>query len=209
MFAGETNGPIAALGKDRIMMYSGREFDTLLVADVSTGRVSGRFPGFKDRRAIAGSADGRTIYYVEASGVWSMPASGGPAKRIRDGDAVSADPTGRYLIIETDAIDRTHLFHVPLDGSPEYEIPIKSTIPIAPHSIHSAAIGPDGRIGVTGVSPALWHWLGGLLDPTTGTVEWLPTGRDHDINVMWSPDGKVVALGEDLRSGLWRLKPTR
>ncbi len=206
-FDGETNGPMAALGNDRVMMYSGREFDTLLIADVSTGRVSGRFPGFKDRRAIAGSPDGRTIYYVEASGVWSMPAAGGTPKRIRDGDGVSADPTGRYLIIETDAIDRTHLFHVPLDGSPEFEIPIKSTIPIAPHSIHSSAIGPDGRIGVTGVSPALWHWLGGVLDPTTGVVEWLPTGRDHDVNVMWSPDGKIVALGEDLRSGLWRLKP--
>ena len=208
-FDGETQGPLAALGKDRVMMYSGRDFDTLLVADVSTGRVSGRLPGFKDRTAIAGSPDGGTIYYVEASGVWSMPAAGGPAKRIRDGDAVAADPTGRYLVIETDAIDRTHLFHVPLDGSPEYEIPIKSTIPIAPNSIHSAAIGPDGRIGVAGVSPALWHWLGGLLDPTTGVVEWLPTGRDHDINIMWSPEGKIVALGEDLRSGLWRLKPAR
>jgi tRNA A-37 threonylcarbamoyl transferase component Bud32 len=206
---GETRGPIAALGADRVMVYSGRQFDTLLIADLATGRVSGRLPGFKDRIGLAGSPDGRTVYYVEASAVWSMPAAGGAAKRIRDGDAVAVDPAGRYLVIETDAIDRTHLFHIPLDGSPETEIPIKSALPLSPHSIHASAIGPDGRIGVTGVSPAAWHWPGGLLDPNTGIVEWLPTGRDYDVTVLWSPDGKVVALGEDLRSGLWRLKPTQ
>jgi hypothetical protein len=48
-----------------------------------------------------------------------------------------------------------------------------------------------------------------LTPPKTGIVEWPPTGRDHDVTVKWSPDGKVVALGEDLRSGLWRLKPSQ
>jgi Tol biopolymer transport system component/tRNA A-37 threonylcarbamoyl transferase component Bud32 len=202
-------GPAAMLGGDRVMAWSGANLDTLLIASAVDGRIEGRIPGFGDVTEFVGSPDGRTIYFARAGGIWSMPASGGTPKRLRDGDDVAVDPGGRYLVVETNAADRVHLFHVPLDGTAEREIPVHGRIPLSPQAIIPDAVAADGRILVTAVSPALWHWPAGILDPKTGKLELLPTGPDYDVTAAWTPDGRIVAVGDALAGSLWRFRPAK
>ena len=202
-------GPAAMLGGDRIMAWSGADMDTLLIATEADGRIAGHVPGFGDVSEFIGSPDGRTIYFARAGGIWSMPAGGGTAKRLRDGDYVAIDPAGRYLVVETNAADRVHLFHVPLDGSPEEEIPVRGRIPLSPQAIAPGSVAPDGRILVTAVSPAWWHWPAGILDPKTGTLELIPFSHDYDMIAAWTPDGKIVAVGDALAASLWRFRPAK
>ena len=202
-------GPAAMLGGDRIMAWSGADMDTLLIAAAADGRIAGHIPGFGEVTEFVGSPDSHTIYFARAGGIWSMPAGGGTAKRLRDGDYVAIDPAGRYLVIETNAADRVHLFHVPLDGTAEREIPVHGRIPLSPQAIGPGAVAADGRILVTAVSPALWHWPAGILDPKTGALELLPVGPDYDVIAAWTPDGKVEALGDALAGSLWRFRPAK
>jgi tRNA A-37 threonylcarbamoyl transferase component Bud32 len=199
----------APLGADRVLVRFGRNGDTLLVALAATGRVTARIPWFPDAGRYAGSPDGATIYFARAGAIWAMPAGGGEPRRIRDGDGFALDPTGRYLAVAVNAPDRVHLFHVPLDGTAESEIAIKGPVVLSPESMNLTAIGRDGRILVTGVSAALWHWPAAILDPGTGSMTVLPVGTEYDAEGSWTPDGKVWIVGEDLQASMWRYRPVR
>jgi hypothetical protein len=199
----------APLGNDRVLVRFGANLDTLLVASVATGRITSRIPWFPDVVRYTGSPNGKSIYYSRAGMIYEMPATGGESRRIREGDFVVIDPSGRYLVVEVNAADRVHLFHVPLDGTPEHEIPIKGSVLFSPEAINLGAVGPDGRILFTGVSRSLWHWQASILDPRTGTVEILPGGEDADTEASWAADGKVWIAGDDLESTLWRYRPAR
>jgi hypothetical protein len=201
------HGPAGMLGGDRVMAWSGSNMDTLLIAFAADGRIAGRIPGFGDVTDVVGSPDGATIYFARAGGIWSIPAAGGAPTRLRDGDAVVVDPGGRYLVVETNAADRVHLFRVPVDGAPEEEIAVRGPISLSPEAIVPNSVAPDGRILVTAVSPRWWHWVAGLLDPRTGSLELLPFGHDDDMVAVWAADGTIAALGNGLASSLWRFRP--
>jgi hypothetical protein len=195
------------LGNDRVMVRFGVNLDTLLVATIATGRITERIPWFADVAQYTGSPDGKKIYYSRAGVVWEMPASGGESRRVRDGDYLAIDPAGRYLVVEVNAADRVRLFHVPLDGTPEWEIPIKGPLLFSQQAINRRAIAPDGRILFTGVSASLWHWQAAILDPRTGAVEILPGGESADTEASWTHDWKVWIVGDDLESTMWRYRP--
>jgi tRNA A-37 threonylcarbamoyl transferase component Bud32 len=199
----------APLGDDRVLVRFGANLDTLLVATITTGRVTARIPWFPDVSRYTGSPDGQTIYYARAGVIWAMPVSGGAARRIRDGDLVVVDPAGRYLVVEVNAADRVRLFHVPLDRGSEREIPIRGPLLYSSESINLSAIAPDGRLVFTGVSASLWHWQAAILDPRTGAVEVLPGGETADTEASWTSDGKVWIVGDDLESAMWRYRPAR
>ena len=200
-------GPAGMLGDDRVMVWSGANLDTLLIAFGADGRIAGRIPGFGAATEVVGSPDGATIWFAREGGIWSMPASGGDAKRLRDGDAVAVDPAGRYLVVEANSADRVHLFRFPLDGAAEEEIPVRGPIFLSPEAITPNTIAADGRILVSAVSPAWWHWAAALLDPGTGSLELLPFSHDHDIATAWAADGTIVAIGNGLAGSLWRFRP--
>ena len=199
----------APLGDDRVLVRFGENLDTLLVATTSTGRVTARIPWFTDVSQYTGSPDGKSIYYSRAGVIFEMPVSGGESRRIRDGDFLAIDPSGRYLVIEVNAADRVRLFHVPLDGTPEREIPIAGPLRFSPQAINRRAIAPDGRIVFTGVSASLWHWQAAILDPRTGAVEVMPGGEAADTEASWTHDGKIWIVGDDLESTMWRYRPAQ
>jgi serine/threonine protein kinase len=199
----------APLGDDRVLVRFGANLDTLLVAATATGRITARIPWFTDVAQFTGSPDGKTIYYSRAGVVYEVPVIGGASRRVRDGDFLSIDPSGRYLVIEVNAADRVRLFHVPLDGSPEREIPIKGPLLFSPQAINRRAIATDGRILFTGVSASLWHWQAAILDPRTGAVDLLPGGESADTEASWTHDGKVWIVGDELESTMWRYRPAQ
>jgi hypothetical protein len=206
----ETNSPMTVLGTDRVALLMGSaEKRTLAITSMATGQVLRRFSGLLPS-SVAGSPDGKTLYFVDSSRiVWSIPAEG-PEKRtkIRAGDAVAVDPHGKYLIVTLNDKTQVRLFHVPLDGTKETEIEVHSDLRIsAVGTIASNAVGPDGRILVGVVPRASWFWPLAMLDPKTGRLEVLPPGDQYDTNGGWTTDGHIVTLAQPVVSTLWRLRP--
>ncbi len=203
----KTRGPMTVLGRDRVALILGVGPDEVVaIASLATGQLETRLSGIHPT-GMAGSPDGKTLYYVQSKVVWAIPAEGGTGRKIRDGDAVAVDPDGRHLIIEL--VDKTtvRLIRVPLDGGPEVGIAVQSDLRLAPEFLAPNAIGPDGRIALTVISPASWYWPTAILDPRTGKVEILPPGLDYDMYGGWDGQGRVVYYAQGQESSLWRFRP--
>jgi eukaryotic-like serine/threonine-protein kinase len=204
---GSTYFPVASLGPDRTIMRVSDSTGTALIAtDNATGRIATRIQKF-DYAAFAGSPDGKTVFFADSGAIWSMPAAGGPRRRIGDGSGVAPDPSGRYVVTQVVGNDGVHLFHVPLDGTAPHEIPVRG-MPIAPNLLAPNAVATDGRILVEIASRASWFWPAAILDPTTGRLDIIPPGVAYDMALAgWDADGRVVTVVLGLESSLWRFRP--
>ncbi len=208
--AEEITAPLARLGTDRVVLTtiaSGRV--AMAVASTVTGRLLTRFPDINPEN-VAGSSDGNTIYFLRAGRIWSVPAVGGTARAIRDGDGVAVDPHGKYLVVQLNESSAVRLIKMPLDGGNETPIAINSALPLSSLPIAAGAIGPDGRIAVRLAPPAAWFWPAGILDPATGRIEPIPTEKELDVaDPQWDANGRIVSLTEALSATLWRYRPVR
>ena len=73
---------------------------TIAFADVETGRITRRIaPGKGEIVSLAASPDGGTLYFAAGGSIWSIPSAGGQARKVRAGDRVVADPSGRALLV--------------------------------------------------------------------------------------------------------------
>jgi hypothetical protein len=108
--------PMAVLGHDRVALMLGADTSAVVaLVSITTGQLDREIRGIRPT-AMAGSLDGKTLYYVQAKVVWAIPADGGTARKIRDGDAVAVDPDGRHLVVELIDKAAVRLFRVALDG---------------------------------------------------------------------------------------------
>jgi sugar lactone lactonase YvrE len=204
----QSDGPLARLGNDRVVLMLGSGADqSAAIVSLATGQLIRRLPGLKTV-SLAGSPDGRTLYYVDGRVVWAMPSDGGQPRKIRDGDAVATDPNGRYLVVLVNDVDQVRLFHVPLDGTAEHEILVHGDIRFATGAfLTSNAVAADGRIIVRVAPASKWFWPAAVLDPRTGSLELLPPGEGYDGRGGWSPDGQPVYDAIGVQSTLWRFRP--
>ena len=203
----QNSGPMAVLGTDQVaLMLTADTSAVLALVSIATGQVDKEIPGIRPW-ALAGSPDGKTLYYVQSKVVWAIPVEGGTPRKIREGDAVAVDPDGRHLVVELIDKAAVRLFRVALDGSPETEIEIRSDLRLAPGFMAPNAIGPDGRIALTVISPASWYWPMAMLDPRTGTLEILPPGLAYDMYGGWDSQGRIVYYAQGQESSLWRFRP--
>ncbi len=203
-----SDGPLALVGRDRVALVLGSGADrTVAITSAATGAIVRRIPGLHPY-SMAGSPDGRTLYYVESSAVWALPIAGGRARRVRDGDGVAVDPAGKYLVIDVDEASQVRLFRVPLDGSAESEIFVRGDMRI-PSGVHltSNAVGPDGRIVVPAAPRSSWFWPSAILDPRSGRLTVLGPATGFDARGGWAPDGRIVYWSIGLQSKLWRFAP--
>src|SRR5262249_49837195 len=95
----ETAAPITVAGPHSIAFAIGPEpHQTVAIADTSNGRISGRIaPGKGEIVSLAATPDGKTIYFAAGQTIWSLPVTGGEARKITAGGAVLMDPSGPCL----------------------------------------------------------------------------------------------------------------
>jgi tRNA A-37 threonylcarbamoyl transferase component Bud32 len=204
----EANWGPAMLGSDKVVfqILEGSRPVEIAIASIQTGRVVNRFP-IPDAGTLAGSVDGKTIFFGKGGQIWRLAVTGGTPERFTAGTGIAVDPRGRDLVVQRISDAGVHLFRVPLDGGPEQEIRVRGDLRLAPFPIHPAGVGPDGRIVLGVVSPSAWFWPAAILDPSTGKLELTPSGLAYDMTPQWAADGSIVSSALPLEARLWRLAP--
>ena len=204
-----TTTPASLVGKDRVAFLIGKELSRrIAIASLADGRILRRLPRPDGAHveALAGSPDGKTLFYVESGVVWAMPSDGGEPRKVHEGNQVAVDPTGQSLIIEVTTRDAVRLVRVPIAGGAEQAIPVPSDLRLYT-DLSSSAVAPDGRIAVRMVPKDSWFWPAAILDPRSGAITQLPGVRDLDMPApAWGPDGRLVSLAQPERSALWRFR---
>ena len=200
----ETAMPVTVAGPGEVAFLIGAESRrAIAVASVGKGQITRRVPfGHGAVEALAATRDGKTLFCAAEDMVWAIGPSG-DVRKLRRGNRVAVDPDGKYLLVESIETPAIRFFRVPLDGGPEQEIPRtgpgRAAAYITPNSV-----GRGGRI-VTPLGSSVWNWPAGVLDPTTGLYTKIPIDSDLDFHSMaWTPDGRILALGLDMQSTLWK-----
>ena len=188
--------------------------ETIALAEPASGRMVRTITPRKGTvDSMSCSPDGTTVYFSARGVIWSIPASGlpagGEARKIRTGDSVVADPSGRRLIVQAQEGPRLHRFSVPLDGGPEQEIPMDTSISMAPMQLSPNALHADGRLLTSLLPRDSWFNPPAVVDTLTGRITRIPSDNQSDYqSVGWTPDGQVMALRIGLRATLWKFQPT-
>ena len=205
-----TVGPMALLGKDRIAFLIGTPPNRqVAVASLADSRIVRRLdrPNAGSVEALAGSPDGKTLYYAEAGVIWAVPSDGGESRRVHEGNRLAIDPVDQSLIIESFTNDGVKLVRFPRVGGAEQPIPMPSGVRLL-HDFSSAAVSSDGRIAIQWAPKDSWFWPSAILDPRSGKILELPVAHEFDMPYPgWGPDGRLVSLALPIRSALWRFSP--
>jgi len=212
----ETSLPAVRLGKDRLAFTIGsgsRRRLGLAAFEDGGARLMRTDLGIQSDglTALAGTSDGKTLYFVQARQVYEVPADGNrPPKKVEEGDAVAVDPRTGALLIQRFEGSGTRLFRLPSAGGSVEAFQVQpGALRLAPVALAGAAIDRDGRVLVTTALPDACFWQTGLLGPD-GKLQPLPVNFVGDvIPAGWSADGKVLALGLANFSDLWRFTPRR
>jgi predicted Ser/Thr protein kinase len=204
----ETAAPVTAVGRGEVAFLIGPEPKrTIAVATTSNGRILRRIPFDQGPiTSLASTPDGKTLFCAAGGNIWAIPLGGGEPRRLRAGDHAAVDPEGRYLVVEVTENPMIRLIQVPLDGGSEREIPTaggeRPAFYIGPN-----AVGPGGRI-VMPIGSSTWYWPAGIQDSATARFRRIPVDTVLDYHgLAWTPDGKVIGLGLETRSRLWRFTP--
>lgn len=205
----ETRAPLAMLGKDQLAftLKAGKEW-IVGVCNAGDGRITRRLESTRgiEMSSIAGSPDGKTIYYVSDGVLFAVPAEGGDARKIGMAAMVAAHPNGRELVLLRQESSAPRLFRHPLLGGGEQAIPWSSPL-VLNATLSPASVRADGRLAVTVLQPDSWWDELGVLDPSTGKVDKLTMPYTGDAFLTgWTADGKLMASGEQMQGSLWRFR---
>jgi Tol biopolymer transport system component len=205
----ETSTPVTVAGPREIAFLIGPvPRGTIALAEVETGRITRRLtPGKGEIVSLTASPDGGTLYFATGDTIWSMPSAGGEARKIRAGNRVVADPSGRALLVSVLESPNVRLFRVPLDGSPETEVRADSGRALRYTHLTSGSWNADGRVLLS--LHDSWFSAPAVLDTRNGRVQPLPFDHTSEyVSMAWLPGGRMVALRLGMRSTLWRFTPT-
>ena len=203
----ETGSPMARVGPESVALMLGSPPNQLLaLASTVDGSIRRRFDAIagSEIRSVAGSPDGRTLYYAAGGEVWAMDLDTGAGRILHPGHAVAVDPSGEYAVVAVSEQAGTRLVKVVLaDGGAE-DILNRSEFALAEEPIESNAIAPDGRIAVAIAPDDLWFWPTGILDPQTGQIEKAWPDIDTDMFAGWDAGGNLIAVSHSFNGRLWR-----
>ncbi len=209
-----TSPPMTLAGPGRIAFMIGPPPHTIAIADTTTGLINHRIaPGKGDIGGISASADGGTIYFCAGGTVWSVVSSGGEARAVCPGAYAVVDRSDRGLIVVRGQSSHIRMFHVPLDGGAEREIPLDRSTPVyGEHAgtFSSGSLDARGRLLVS-LSPFdSWFNSLGILDTESGRIARVPVDRmsDHHSGV-WTGDGSILFTETRMRALVWKFMPTQ
>jgi len=205
----ETSAPVTTVGSREVAFLIGHDpRGVIAIADLETGRVTRRIsPDKGEIHSLAASPDGRTLYFATVDTVWSVPSAGGEARKVRAGNRVVADSSGKALFISVLESTNVRLFRVALDGAPETEVQADAADAVRYSHVSAGSLSADGRLLISLHNG--WFSAPGILDTHTGRVQPLPFDGASDYESMaWLPDGRMVALRHKENSTLWRFSPS-
>jgi predicted Ser/Thr protein kinase len=207
----ETMAPLATCGPDEVAFMIGpAPHETIALTEPESGRIVSRIsPGKGPVASVACSPDGATLYFSARGVIWSLASSGGEARRVRAGDHVVADPSGRRLVVQVIENSQSHLFSVPLDGGQESEIHPDPNIRLTFSTLSTSGLSVDGRLLVPLAPRDSWFNPPAVLDIASGLITRIPSESQGDYRSMgWTRNGQVIALKNGLRATLWKFRPT-
>jgi hypothetical protein len=93
------------------------------------------------------------------------------------------------------------------DGGGRKEIHLDNSQSLAPVSVGSRALNPDGKMLIN-ISPSdSWFYRVAVLDLATGRITPIPVTYPGDtMSANWTTDGRVLSVGLPLRSHIWRFR---
>jgi dipeptidyl aminopeptidase/acylaminoacyl peptidase len=207
----DTSAPMALLGTNTVLLFTGvRPKRQLGGASLSDGRIVTRFTkvdGNQNITALAGSPDGKAIFYVAGGGLWTVNSADDTPRRIRSGDGVAVTPDGRALIVMLNEAGGIRLVRHELAGGKEENIPLAG-LRLSPWPLAPNAAAPDGRLAVRVTLPDSWFWPAAIFDPRTGRTDLLPEAAAADMLMPgWDAQGRLVTIATFTRSTLWQFRP--
>jgi len=180
--AEETMAPVTTCGSGEVAFMIGpAPHETIAFTEPASGRVVRRITPGKGRvDSISCSPEGGTLYFSALGEIWSIPSSGGEARKIRAGASVVADPSGRRLIVKVTESSQERLFSVPLDGGTEREIQLDNSIRVARSRLATSALSADGRLLAPLAPRDSWFNPPGVIDTATGRITRIPSDDRGD-----------------------------
>lgn len=209
----ETAAPMTLAGPRQIAFVIGPSpSGTIALADTASGRVIRRIaPGKGKINGLTAGADGEMLYFCAGGSVWAVPSSGGEARAVSTGDYAIMDISNHSLIVVRGESSHIRMFRVPIDGAPEREISLDSSIPLyGDHGgyFSSGSMDAKGRL-LIGLSP-FDSWFNPLAILATDTGRITPVTNeslsDHHSGV-WTPDGEILSAQVSMRATIWKFEP--
>jgi Tol biopolymer transport system component len=156
--------------------------------------------------SVAVSPDGQTLAIDMQGSIWTLPASGGTAKRITDlfNDARQPmwSPDGKWITYFGYRDGGYDIWAMAPDGTHQHKVtwgPFDDREPVYSHDGTKIAFSSD-RGDPLGSDYNIW-----VLDLKTGAFKQLTTNPAEDYMPSWSPDDKEIAFAStrDGGRGLW------
>jgi hypothetical protein len=147
----ETSGPMALVGRDTVALLLGSAPNaTVVLASTSDGRIVRRLDAIAAAgiRSVAGSPDGRVLYFAASGQVSAMDLETGALRVLHPGEAVAIDPAGDYAVVALVEQGNIRLVKVFLADGRAEQIPNRSEFSLADDGLEPNAIARDGRIAV-------------------------------------------------------------
>jgi hypothetical protein len=182
----------------------------ITLATHADGRITRRLESTRGVvcAALAGSADGSTVYYVDSGWVWSVSSSGGAPRKLRQGNAVAVDPASGDLVVQINDRAGIRLARWTPGGGPERPIPFHGNLRLTSSPIAGNALSPDGKLVISVSGKDLPFTSPAVLDVATGEVVPVPLRYEGDVlPSSWGVGGMLLGVGADSKTDLWRFRP--
>jgi Tol biopolymer transport system component len=156
--------------------------------------------------SVSVSPDGKTLSIDMQGSIWTLPATGGTARRITDlfNDARQPvwSPDGKWIAFFGYRDGGYDLWAIAPDGTHQHKItwgPFDDREPVYSHDGSKIAFSSD-RGNPLGSDYNIW-----VLDLKTGAFKQLTTNPAEDYMPTWSPDDTEIAFAStrDGGTGLW------
>ena len=158
--------------------------------------------------SLAASRDGRTVFFADGGTIWSVDASSGAAKAFCPGHGVAGFPDADDILVQRNAASGVQLVRVALATRAETPVLVTGPLKIAPAPLSGGAIGADGRILVSAVSPETWLPSPAVLDPATGALALVPARAAGEIlTASWGRGGTILAMALGANGEFWSFRP--
>jgi hypothetical protein len=205
-------GPATLAGRDAAAFLTGPGSAPPLLAIVARGDgrllkkhalPKGAVPG-----SLTASRDGKTIFFADGGTIWSVDAASGAAKAFVPGHGVAGDPNADDILVQRNVGAGVQLVRISLATRAETPVLVAGTLRLAPAPLSGGAIGPDGRILVSAVSPETWLPVPAILDPATGALALVHVRTAGDLlTASWGRGGTVLAMALGTNGEFWSFRP--